>query len=271
MIAEQPTDPRQRPHALARIAAGRPTKAVWHNDLGGLTFQIGAGEGTDREFFKWVPHGIGVDLGEEIERLAWAERYIRSPHVLDQGEDEQGSWFLSAGLPGRSAVDDRWKRDPETAVRAIGAGLRALHEELPVAGCPFDRGIGTRVAQARANVAAGKRDRDRWHEDIQAIATSAEHALDLVAEAPPEVDRLVVCHGDSCAPNTLIGEDGAYSGHVDFDALGLGDRWADLAIATWSTTWNYGPGWELPLLEAYGVAPDPERIRYYRLLSSLAD
>jgi kanamycin kinase len=51
--------------------------------------------------------------------------------------------------------------------------------------------------------------------------------------------------------------------------LGVADRWADLAVATWSTQWNYGPGWEQPLLAAYGVAADPERIRYYRLLWDL--
>ncbi len=49
----------------------------------------------------------------------------------------------------------------------------------------------------------------------------------------------------------------------------MADRWADLAIATWSTTCNYGPGWELPLLDAYGADPDPARTRFYRLLSDL--
>jgi kanamycin kinase len=49
------------------------------------------------------------------------------------------------------------------------------------------------------------------------------------------------------------------SGHVDLGALGVGDRWGDLAIATWSAEWNYGPGWEDALLRAYGVAPDPLR------------
>jgi aminoglycoside phosphotransferase len=47
--------------------------------------------------------------------------------------------------------------------------------------------------------------------------------------------------------------------HVDLGALGVGDRWGDLAIATWSAEWNYGPGWEDALLRAYGVAPDPLR------------
>ena len=80
----------------------------------------------------------------------------------------------------------------------------------------------------------------------------------------------MVCHGDACAPNTLIGDDGRWSGHVDFGALGVADRWADLAVACWSTTWNYGPGWSRPLLKAYGVKPDPRRLAYYRLLWDLA-
>jgi len=33
-----------------------------------------------------------------------------------------------------------------------------------------------------------------------------------------------------------------------------------------TSTWAYGPGWETLLLKAYGVAPDPDRTRYYRLL-----
>jgi kanamycin kinase len=82
-------------------------------------------------------------------------------------------------------------------------------------------------------------------------------------------DRLVVCHGDACAPNTIVGEDGRCCGHVDLGCLGVADRWADLAVVTWSTQWNDGPRWEAPLLAAYGVAADPARTRYYRRLWDL--
>jgi kanamycin kinase len=47
---------------------------------------------------------------------------------------------------------------------------------------------------------------------------------------------------------------------------GVADRWADLGIATWSAGLNYGPGWEGLLLDAYGITPDTERTRDYRLL-----
>ena len=67
-----------------------------------------------------------------------------------------------------------------------------------------------------------------------------------------------------------LGADGRWSGHVDLGLLGVGDRWADIAVATWSAEWNYGPGWEPLLLDAYGVQPDPERTRYYRLLWDLS-
>jgi kanamycin kinase len=64
-------------------------------------------------------------------------------------------------------------------------------------------------------------------------------------------------------------EDGRWSGHVDMDALGVADRWADLAVATWSTVWNYGPGWEGTLLDAYGISLDRERTSFYRKLWEL--
>ncbi|HAS09267.1 MAG TPA: aminoglycoside phosphotransferase APH(3'), partial [Acidimicrobiaceae bacterium] len=47
-------------------------------------------------------------------------------------------WLLTAAMPGTSAIDLRWVADPAPAVRAIGAGLRALHDALPVESCPFD-------------------------------------------------------------------------------------------------------------------------------------
>lgn len=75
-----------------------------------------------------------------------------------------------------------------------------------------------------------------------------------------------MCHGDARAPNTLIGDDGTFSAHVDLGSLGVGDLWADLAIAAWSTEWNYGPGFEHLVYESYGIAPDPRRIAYYRRL-----
>lgn len=246
-----PAGPVPVPQAVARIAGDRSLVPVWENQLRGITFRVGSGSAA--QFIKWAPRDSGLDLRAEAERMRWAGPFTPVPRVEAEGDDRQGAWLVTAALPGSSAVDDRWRRQPEPAVRAIGAGLRALHDVLPAAGCPFDWSVAARLRQAREG---------KVHVDSPDYAGPARPV-----ELPPEppIDRLVVCHGDACAPNTLLDEEGRWTGHVDLGALGVADRWADLAVATWSTEWNYGPGWEDLLLEAYGVEPDPVRTSFYRL------
>lgn len=224
-----------------------------------------AGSGIERQFLKWSPP-TGPDLDREIARLRWAGTRIVVPTVIARGHDAEGSWFVSRALDGDNAVAPRWVLDPRTAVTAIGQGLRALHDVLPVERCPFSWSAQGRVARARLRTEAGLQDPTAWnpaHRDLPIAEALA------IVRTPPPVDQLVVCHGDACAPNTLIDDTGRCSGHVDLGSLGVADRWADLAIATWSTQWNYGPGWEDVLLEAYGIDPDPVRTTYYRLLWDL--
>jgi kanamycin kinase len=252
------------PARVAAIAGTRPLRAVWENQLGGLTFEVGTGP--DRCFVKWAPAGSGIDLGEEADRLAWAVAFTPVPRLLGHGADPAGSWLVTAALPGQSAVADRWKAEPRTAVAAIGTGLRALHDALPAADCPYSWTAADRLADARRRAGRGDLDPARWDPEYRRLGVAG--ALTLLADVPP-CDRLVVCHGDGCAPNTLLTDDGRFSGHVDLGELGVADPWADLAVAAWSTEWNYGPGWEGLLLDAYGVSADRERMRYYRLLWEL--
>ncbi|OBI77565.1 phosphotransferase [Mycobacterium sp. E740] len=217
-----PDEPVPIPAVVAQIADGRPVRAVWVNELGGVTFEVGGAE-----FVKVHTAATAHLLAAEVPRLRWARHYTPVPEVLTAGP----GWLHTARLAGRSAVDPRWTDEPATAARAIGAGLRRLHGSLPVEGCPFGA--------------------PSW----------------VPADAPP-ADRLVVCHGDACSPNTLLDDGGSFSGHVDLGDLGVADRWADLAIATMSLDWNFptdGPGgFQELLLDAYGVTADVDRIAYYR-------
>ena len=252
------------PAAVDVVAAGRAARLVWENEAGGLTYEVGASP--DRCFVKWTPLSSGIDLGKEAIRLVWAAPFTPVPRLLSQGQDAAGSWLVTAALPGWSAVDARWKTQPRIAVTAIGEGLRAMHDALPAPDCPFSWTAEDRLAEIRARAGQERMDPAWWHEEHQPLGIA--RALALLAEVPPP-DQVVVCHGDSCAPNTLLGGDGRWSGHVDLGELGVADRWADLAVATWSTEWNYGPGWARLLLDAYGIPPDPQRTRYYRLLWDL--
>lgn len=236
-----PKEPLPIPAVVAAIAGCRSVTAVWVNDLGGVTFAIGAGPVGEcaaaeyvaaeyvaaAEYVKVYPEPAAHLLAAEVPRLRWARAYAEVPVVLGSGN----GWLHTAALPGRSAVDPLWSGHPQTAARAIGAGLRRLHDALPVEDCPFGP--------------------PSW-----------------VGDETPTAPRLVVCHGDACAPNTLMADDGTCSGHVDLGDLGVADPWADLAVATLSLDWNFphddGEDWQAELLDAYGVAPDSDRIAFYR-------
>jgi kanamycin kinase len=225
------------PARVVQLAAGAPLEPVWRNDYGGLTFRT-----DDGRYIKHGPRNLESSFAGEAARLEWAAPHARVPQLLEVGGDDTHEWMVTAALPGLSAVDPRWLAEPATAVRAVGEGLRALHDALPVGDCPFDWNVPSRLANA---------------------ARRGIQVPDALREPPP-IDRLVVCHGDACCPNTLIGDDGRWSGHVDLGTLGVGDRWADIAVASMSTAWDYGEGWEDALIEAYGVDPDRERLSYYR-------
>lgn len=233
------------------------------NQRGGLTFELSDESG--RTFLKWGVAGADR-LRDEAARLTWASDFSRVPRVLEVGEGAVQTWLMTEALEGEHAVATQWIADPKRAVTALGEGLRQFHESLHVPSCPFSWSVTDRLDAIHQRAARGEidiRNSQVEHRDL-----SLESALNRL-ESPPPVDSLVVCHGDACAPNTLLDVHGRVSGHVDLGALGIADRWADLAIAPWSTTWNYGPGWESLLLDAYKFPADPERIDHYRLLWDL--
>ncbi len=234
-----PVEPLTVPARVLALAGGATLTPVWRNDYGGLTFRT-----DDGRYIKHEPRNDESTLAGEVDRLVWAGRYIRVPEPLEVGGDETHEWLVTRAIPGQSAVAPRWIAEPAIAVRAVGEGLRAMHDTLPAAECPFDWGVPARIAGA------------------------AERGIRVpdALRAPPPMDALVVCHADACCPNTLIGDDGHWIAHVDLGLLGTADRWADIAVASMSTEWNYGPGWEDALIEAYGLPPDRERLSYYREL-----
>lgn len=218
------------PRIARTLARGREPELVWRNELDGLTFRIG-----DR-YLKWNPPSTGTDLERERVRLEWISARHPAPRVVDHGTDGDAQWLLTDALPGGPAVGDEWRARRPEAIRAIAAGLRALHA-IPIDDFPAD--WTGQVWVGRQPPSLGAR---------------------------PPIDTPVLVHGDACAPNTMISEDGAWTGNVDFGDLAVGDRWADLAVASMSLDWNFGAGHQAEFFDAYGIAPDEDRIRYYRSL-----
>ncbi|SCC39135.1 aminoglycoside 3'-phosphotransferase [Arthrobacter sp. NIO-1057] len=228
------------PIRVREAAEGSKIEGIWLNALGGLTYEIRTGGNTCfAKFSPGNPPEKEADLLMEAQRMQWAEEFINVPVVLSCEQFEEGQLMLTAALHGHSAVSELGKGNPERSAYALGHGLRQLHDLLPVDSCPFSWDLTSRVSGL---------PRDQQSE--------------LLSDAP-SVDP-VVCHGDACLPNTLLDAKGDFLGHVDMGNLGVADRWADLAIAAWSTEWNYGAGYEELVYAGYGIDPDQKKIEFYR-------
>ncbi len=218
------------PPAVLDLAGDSVPELVWRNDLGGLTFRLGG------RYLKWDPRVTGIELERERRRLVWLAGRHPAPRVVSYGEDDEAQWLLTDAVPGDLAVGDRWRARRSEAIDAIAVGLRAIHA-VPIDDFPTG-----------------------WADEVWVGRSPAE-----LGPRPP-IDRPVLVHGDACAPNTLISDQGVWTGNVDFGDLGIGDRWADLAVASLSLDWNFGEGHQQELFDAYGIERDEERIRYYRAL-----
>lgn len=260
VIFVPPNDPLHP--ALLSLVKGRGFDVVWRSDIGGVVLRLSSLKG--ETYLKWYPRTSGLDLDSEVVRLEWARPYVAVPRVVTSGCDEVATWFESASLGADNAVSAARKQKPKETARMIGAGLRVFHDALPVEACPFSWSAPQRVATI-----PGRQDRQAAEPtfDQQFGAMTLERALIELSE-PPELDS-VVCHGDACAPNTLISKEGEIAGHVDLLQIGVADRWADLAVASWSTIWNFGRGYERDVYDGYAVEEDEAKVRYYRLLWQL--
>lgn len=235
---------------------------MWSNGAGVKTYRVRS-PGEPTVFVKLARTRPFPSFEDEAARIRWSAPHLPVPKVVSCGEDGEWSWLVTAALRGINAGEDEHTDSPEVTVPLLAGALRRFHE-VPVAGCPFSFRLDEALAHATARIANGlvqpERDFHRLHANL-----SAQSALDKLVRERPTAEDLVVCHGDYCFSNILI-NDGEVAGFVDLGELGVADRWWDLAVASWSTTWDIGDGWERAFVEAYGFEWDQTRVDYFRLL-----
>ncbi len=217
-------------------------------------------------FAKVDTTGRYPSLHHEAERMVWAAAYLLVPAVVLLEELDGSTVLITEGLPGRDATDPVWRGDLPRLVTALGRGLAVFHGAVGEEWCPFRFDLDRALDHVERRVATDDIDPAGFHPE-HADLTPASALARLLATVP-DTEDLVVCHGDYCPPNVLL-SDGAVTGYVDLGELGVADRWWDIAIGGWSVGWNFGGEFEHIFYEGYGIAADPDRIGFHRLLYDL--
>ncbi len=257
--------PIELPARLALFLRG----SNWQTDtLGESTAQTYRVVGKTENFYlKVCPVEPSNGLQAEADALNWLRPYLPAPEVVYFERSKGIDYLLMREVAGLPASDDQWKQNPHRLTQLLAEATLAMHR-LPIDACPFDQRLDAKIQAVSANVRLGLVDEDDFDEDI--MGQAPEHILERIKTGRPSVEDLVVTHGDLCLPNVLF-LDWQFSGFIDVGALGVSDRYQDLAVCTGCLADYLGTDEYTPaFFAAYGLTHvDQNKLRYYRLLNEL--
>ncbi|MBG0832113.1 aminoglycoside 3'-phosphotransferase [Planomonospora sp. ID67723] len=192
---------------------------------------------------------------------------VGAPSLEAAAPADVGAPSLEAAAPADVGAPSLEAAAPADVGAVLGRTLRMLHE-LPITECPFDGRLPAVLEHAGANIRDGLVDPDDFDSDH--FGLTPEVVYERLLATRPRVEDLVVAHGDYTSSNVLVPASGEPI-IIDVPALGVADRYRDLAIAHRDLSEDHGPAaWE-GFLSAYALVDriDEERMHYYRLLDEL--
>ena len=167
-------------------------------------------------------------------------------------------WLLTQRVPGEDCIHPQYLEDPKRLSELTGLLLRQLHA-LDPAGCPVLR-TQDYLQTAAKNYHTGHYDKDLFPDNWG--YRSAEEAWSVVREFSGSLKSDTLLHGDYCLPNIIL-NDWAFSGFIDLDHAGIGDRHIDLFWGVWTLQFNLKTdAYADRFLDAYGRERiEPEILR----------
>ena len=172
-------------------------------------------------------------------------------------------YFLMERVKGENCLEDKYLNEPEKLAGIIGKCLRYLHDINPD-GCP-KKGITSSLIQlAHDNYKTN--NYDAWLLGYADFDTT-EEGYDFLCQNKYKLVEDVHLHGDACLPNIML-DNFNFSGFIDFEGGGIGDRHFDLLWAVWSLQHNLkSNSYKDILLDSYGR--DKFDVDRYRLCIAL--
>lgn len=171
-------------------------------------------------------------------------------------------WMLTRRILGEDCLDPQYLGDPKRLSETLGQLLRMLHS-TDFSGCPIHR-TADYIATAHRNYETKHYDADLFPDNWG--YASPEEAWRVVEENEKYLKSDSLLHGDYCLPNVML-DDWRFSGFIDLDASGIGDRHIDLFWGIWSLNFNLKTDrYRSRFLDAYGREDVDEEM--FRIISA---
>ena len=196
-------------------------------------------------YLKTAPKG---SLGKEAALTRFFHSKGLAAEVLSY-ENLAADWMLTRRIPGEDCLYQPYLDDPARLCDITAQLLRQLHE-TDHAGCPVANRTADYLATACRNWENKRYDASLFP-DNWGYATAEEAWAELEKNGKfLRSDTLL--HGDYCLPNIML-DNWRFTGFIDLDAGGVGDRHIDLFWGMWSLQFNLKTDrYRERFLDAYG-------------------
>jgi len=197
-------------------------------------------------FLKSAPKGT-------LERQNIMTRYFHSIGLTAKAvtyfSDQNHDWLLTERVLGHDCTNEKYMQQPERLVDTLAEQLRLLHA-TDFSACPVQSHTELYLESAKRNMETGNYNKDHFPDSFG--YKSAAEAWAVVEAHGHLLQCNTLLHGDYCLPNILL-DDWQFSGFIDLDAGGVGDRHVDLFWAIWSIEFNLKTDkYRDRFLDAYG-------------------
>ena len=181
-------------------------------------------------FLKTSPKG-------SLEREAALTRYFHnkglSANVVEYISNES-DWLLTEKIHGDDCVAAKYLEQPERLCDTLAEQLALLHAK-DFSDCPVQNHTELYISGVKQNKLDGTFDKSNFPDSFG--YKSAEEAWDVVEKQAHLLKTETLLHGDYCLPNIIL-NDWRFSGFIDLDSGGVGDRHVDLFWGIWSLWYN---------------------------------
>jgi len=206
-------------------------------------------------FLKSAPKGA---LAKEAEMTRYFHKKGLSANVLAYISNEK-DWLLTEKIQGDDCTAAKYLEQPERLCDILAERLVMLHN-TDFADCPIQNHTKRYIAGAKKNFHSGIYDislfPDNW-----GYATAAD-AYRVIETRGHLLETNTLLHGDYCLPNIIL-DNWSFSGFVDLDSGGVGDRHVDIFWGIWTLEFNLKTKkYRERFIDAYGRGNvDEERLR----------
>jgi kanamycin kinase len=196
-------------------------------------------------FLKFAGKGV-------LEREAVMTKYFHgkdlAAEVLLYLSDER-DWLLTAKIHGDDCTAVKYLEQPERLCDVYAERLALLHGEN-YADCPIQNHTERYLAKMEQHKNADAFDKSHFPDSFG--YASAEEAWAVMEKHGHLLKTDTLLHGDYCLPNVIL-DDWRFSGFVDLDNGGVGDRHVDIFWGIWTLWFNLKTDkYRKRFIDAYG-------------------